>query len=1415
MPPCCLLRGVLPALALSMILSSIPAAEQRPNVVVILVDDMGYGDIAAFRSLGLRTEGRRSADAHYPPTPHMDRLAAEGLRFTQFYTAAPICSPARVALTTGQYPARHLINSYLNTRKSNRAKGMRDFLDPSVPTTARTFQQAGYKTAHVGKWHMGGGRDVDDAPLPASYGFDASLTSFEGLGDRLLPPGPLSDASEQLGRGTITRVEKHELTPRYVDRCIEFIEQSQGQPFFLQLWLDDVHDGHAPAPGTDADFQAATDNVAEQKFFAVLTAMDREIGRLIEKIDSLGLGEETIILLTSDNGPTAWPSYNQRGQDAPGSTAGFRGRKWSLYEGGVRMPCIVRWTGKTPAGQIDRESIVSTLDLLPTLAALAGIDLTKSIHAQGVPSTPSAYFDGLDMSAAFRGQKMTRTRPLFWEYGRDESYLRPAHPLDASPNLAIRDGRWKLLVNADGSRLELYDFDQSPNEFRNVAGKHPQIAEGLKEQLLTWRRCLPALDPDEESQEQKLKPQFGRSVHKYKGGDTVPAAAAPQIASTPFTVTADVVPDGSDGVIVAQGGSQTGWAIYIQQGKLKFTTRVRGQETTFEADAPPAGQAANIGATLLGDGSMRLHLGQDLPQVVMAPSTIPNRPGDGLEVGRDAKSPVGNYEAPFGWTGQVLGVTVALADPVSAGPPPTLVTRFAADVDPDRPLPEYPRPQLVRDQWLNLNGQWDYAIAPGRSLPDGMHPLAPPEKWQGRIVVPFCAESTLSGVRQRVGHDHALWYHRTFRLPRDWNASDVILHFGAVDWETYLWVNGTPVAVSPHRGGYDPFSYRIGHLLKADAENELVVRVWDPTDTGSQPRGKQVAEPHGIWYTPVTGIWQTVWLEAPPGPAISGIHCMADLPNSRVRIEVTVGLETPSPTATPIEVRVKQGDQVVATVSGETTDGRVQFDVPLSDPHFWTPDDPFLYDIDARVARDGGDAVKSYIGMRSISMGAGPDGHQRMLLNGKPLFQFGPLDQGWWPDGLYTAPTDAALRSDIEVTKQLGFNMARKHVKVEPQRWYYWCDKLGLLVWQDLPSGMTSMKNQFVHAGQPDGDFSPDEHAQFMLELTRMIDTHRQHPSIVVWCPFNEGWGQHLTNDVLKWTQEYDPTRLVDGPSGWEDRGVGHLKDMHKYPGPSMFPTLPDRVSVLGEFGGLGLPLPGHLWVNNNNWGYRTYTTKEELARQYELLIQQMPSLIANGLAAAVYTQTTDVEIEVNGLLTYDRQIIKFDPAWIAALHKPLYDPPPKRVDLAPTSEADPQTWRFTLSPPDGNDWIKPGFDDGGWTAGPGGFGTSLTPNTIVRTEWNTPDIWLRRSFTNPLANSADAPPTYRLRVFHDEDAEVYVNGERVATLTGYLTGYQELTLPPAAVKPGENQLAIHCKQTTGGQYIDAGVIGLAPTDSK
>ena len=448
-----------------LVMAAICAAE-RPNIIFVFIDDMGYGDLSCYGNNDIQTV-------------NIDRLAAEGVRFEQFYVASPICSPSRVGITTGQYPARHLIHSYLNSRKRNRERGMRDFLDPKAPAVARIFQDAGYETAHFGKWHMGGGRDVDDAPLPQAYGFDESLVSFEGLGDRILPPGGLSEQSRALGRGAIRDVAKHEMTEIYVNRAIDFIERKRDESFYLHVWLNDVHDRFFPKPELLAKFESFAANPYRQKYFAVIDEMDRQLGRLFRKVDELGLGEKTLLVLASDNGPTAWKRYYDEGFDPPGKTNGLRGRKWSLYEGGIREPLIVRWTGRVPSGRTNSTTVVNSVDLLPTFCSLAGLDV------------PYASLDGVDLSAAFRGERPTRGQPLFWEYGRDPSYLRPGLESDRSPALAVRDGDWKLLMNTDGSGVELYDFSDGFDETRNLAEQRPGIASRLRESLLRWWQSIP------------------------------------------------------------------------------------------------------------------------------------------------------------------------------------------------------------------------------------------------------------------------------------------------------------------------------------------------------------------------------------------------------------------------------------------------------------------------------------------------------------------------------------------------------------------------------------------------------------------------------------------------------------------------------------------------------------------------------------------------------------------------------------------------------------------------------------------------------------------------------------------------------------------------------------------------------------
>ena len=701
---------------------------------------------------------------------------------------------------------------------------------------------------------------------------------------------------------------------------------------------------------------------------------------------------------------------------------------------------------------------------------------------------------------------------------------------------------------------------------------------------------------------------------------------------------------------------------------------------------------------------------------------------------------------------------------------------------------------MIRKDWANLNGLWDYAITK-KDAPK-------PEKWDGKILVPFCAESALSGVGQAVTPQQNLWYRRTVDVPEGWKGKRVLLHFGAVDWEAVVSVNGKELGT--HKGGSDPFSFDITDALKA-GENELVVKVWDPSDSGSQPRGKQKLKPESIWYTPVTGIWQTVWMEPVNDRSIESVRIDINFDKG----EITAWPNMRSAFGNQASgVEVLDGEEVVA--KGKI--GPFGDTIKIPNAKLWTPDSPHLYRLKVWAVGmrvdEGRDEVECYFAFRKIAAATDDKGVMRLMLNNKPLFQLGPLDQGWWPDGLLTPPSDAAMKYDLQVLKKLGFNMLRKHIKVEPARYYRHCDELGLLVWQDMPSG--AGPDQFVPPdGKNDAVFKPIDKRQFRLELKAMIDHLRFFPCIVVWVPFNEGWGQHDTNEILKWVKEYDPTRLVNGPSGWADRGYGDMKDMHNYPGPGMFPAMKDRVSVLGEFGGLGLPIKNHLWKEKDNWGYQSFKTTDELRSSYHQLMLRMHPLIGKGLSASVYTQTTDVEVEVNGLMTYDREIIKFDVAETAKWHKTLFGPPPIYVELVPTSQAKAQKWMFsTAKPTDG--WEATDFDAAKWKEGAGGFGTKITPNAVVGTEWKSADIWLRRTFELKEAPEGDV----LLSIHHDEDAEVYLNGVLAAKVPGYTSGYVEVSLTSEGrktLKAGINTLAIHCHQTVGGQCIDAGLIHVIP----
>ena len=585
-------------------------------------------------------------------------------------------------------------------------------------------------------------------------------------------------------------------------------------------------------------------------------------------------------------------------------------------------------------------------------------------------------------------------------------------------------------------------------------------------------------------------------------------------------------------------------------------------------------------------------------------------------------------------------------------------TPWAEEVSPTNSHPEYPRPQMVRSEWQSLNGLWDYAITP-KSEPK-------PAKFDGKILVPFAVESSLSGVGRKVTPDDALWYRTTFTVPSAWKGRRLMLNFDAVDWKTVVYVND--IQIGSHTGGYTHFSFDVTPYLKNGA-NSLVLEVEEATDNDFQPRGKQVSKPSGIWYTAVSGIWQSVWME-PVAPAhVTDYNVVSSIKEKAINVTVDAegvqegdvikvflldgGIGYSTETANAAKTATDGLYAVLA--SGMTVPGGT-VTLNVRNPKLWSPDSPYLYGLDIQILRNGKviDKVASYTAMREVGAYRKNGNTKLMGLNGEGLFQLGPLDQGWWPDGLYTAPTDEALKFDIQKTKDFGFNMIRKHIKVEPDRWFYYCDQIGIIVWQDMPSFGGSKKWGMYYYGEGE-DFpaTPEAKANYYKEWTEIINQVKKFQCIAVWVPFNEAWSQFDTKDVVAYTKKLDPTRLVNQSSGgnWEE-GVGDILDNHHYPYPAFRMWDKNMINVLGEYGGIGLPVEGHLWQADKNWGYVQYKNGDEVLAEYASFAEQLKQLIKQGCSAAVYTQTTDVEIEINGLMTYDRKVIKMDEKKLRAVNE-------------------------------------------------------------------------------------------------------------------------------------------------------------------
>ncbi len=1268
------------------------AATPRPNVLLIMVDDLGFSDLGF--------HGGEIA------TPNLDALASGGVRFSQFYNAGRCC-PTRATLMTGLHPHQtgigHMTNPSGSSQHDRNVPGYRGYLNDRCVTVAEVLRSAGYATLMTGKWHLG--YDHKEC-WPLQRGFDKYYGCVEGATRFFHPVQPrgMVLGNESIEVPESTTDGPFYTTDAFTDQAIAFLgEHRKGErssdPFFLylaytaphwplQAFEDDIAkyrgqykigwdelrkqryarqielgliDSSWPlSPRTegipawdslDAEKQDEMD-LKMAVFAAMVDRVDQNIGKLTNYLKQSGVYDNTLILFLSDNGACQEGGILGRGEFydvekrnletansygeawANASSTPFRLYKHFLHEGGAATPFFMHWPAQIKPTQRWYSSPAQLIDILPTI-----IDVASASYPSEMRGNPIPPLEGISLRPAFEQQPLVRSAPLFMEHEN---------------NAAIRDGDYKLVgkgvAERDGvlpDKWELYQLSKDRTELNDLAGSMPEKVREMAAKWDSWATRVGVYPKVSSLVATNDPPREGDSTADVPATRLRGEPNPPLVKGKPFVVSATIRNPRPHGVVVSHGGTRHGYALHFVEGRPAFSVRHDGKRTELIADKPIRGRAT-VRATL-SEEVMSIAVDDQIVATQKSPGLLSAQPAIGLFVGLDFKDPVGNYEAPNAFRGRLIAHEVIVGDGSSTEQKVSMRSTWGEQLE-QNPVAlawtQYPRPGLRRPNWLNLNGSWDYAIT-------SLQAEELPDEWQGKIRVPFSIESPLSGVEKRITPDDALWYRRTFNLRK---KPDVRyqLNFEAVDYQSVVWVNG--VEVGRNTGGNLPFSFDITGAL-VEGENTVAVRVTDATDTAYQLHGKQVLEPEGIWYTPVSGIWQTVWMEEVPPTHITSIKVVTQI-DGNVTVEVGTNGQT---TAGNVRATLSLDDQVIAMGSGDA--GRLA--LRIADPKLWSPESPTLYDLEVTA---GDDVIRSYVGVRGTSIARDAQGHLRLMLNDSPIFHWGTLDQGWWPDGLLTPPSEEAMVSDIQFLKDAGFNTIRKHIKVEPRLYYYHCDRLGMMVWQDQVSSGTG-RNRGSGASsavwtrlQPDPIDAvwPDEaHRQFMAELKSMIDSLHHHPSIVQWVPFNEAWGQHRTMEVGQWTVDYDPTRQVNVASGGNWFPAGHIVDHHQYPHPS-FPfelgeggRFDDYVKVVGEFGGHGYPVEGHLWSTQaRNWGYGGLPKdREEWIERYRESIRGLAALRERGIAAGIYTQTTDVEGEINGLLTYDRRVSKLPAEVLREIH--------------------------------------------------------------------------------------------------------------------------------------------------------------------